>query len=268
MATKDAKRAFDAPRANLWMFDPDQLLLVEDPRDALYDERIKLPLDEPLVLNVMAQGILEPVVIVKREGIPVVVAGRQRVRAAIEANRRLKGNGHVPVRVPCVLRRDDDRACLGVMVSENELRQDDSPLRKAKKAQQLMGIGYTEGEISVMFGKSVQTVRNWLGLAESPKDILDQVERGEITPTVALKVRNLPREKQKEIIASVKANAKKVTGRKGAAQASARAVDAAVREAVPAQPRMRNRAEIEARLKTKNLAAGYVDALRWVLRIG
>lgn len=266
-----SKRAFEVGRANLWMFDPSQLHLVSDPGDPLYDARIKLPLDEALVLNIMAQGILEPVVIVKREGNPTVVAGRQRVRAALEANKRLQGNGHMPVRVPCVL-RSDDRACLGVMISENELRQDDGPLQKAKKAQQLLGIGYTEDEISVLFGVTKTSVRNWLQLAESPEEVRKLVETGEINTTTARKIRKLPKVQQVAAVAKAKA-AKKTQPRKGPKAKRAAAVTtkdvetAAGADLPPAQPRMRNRAEIEARLGEKNIDPTYASALRWVLRL-
>jgi len=83
-----SKTAFDASRISAFGFDPDDLVLIEDPKHPLYDARIKLPLKPEFVANIKALGVTVPVVVRKIDGRPVVIDGRQRVRAAIEANPR------------------------------------------------------------------------------------------------------------------------------------------------------------------------------------
>jgi ParB family chromosome partitioning protein len=47
------------------MFEPENLHLVTDKTHPLYDERIHLPISEAMVLNIMDQGVLEPIIVWK-----------------------------------------------------------------------------------------------------------------------------------------------------------------------------------------------------------
>jgi len=53
-------------KRDAFMFDPEDLVLVTDEKSPLYDDRVELPVDESLVLNIMfapdgtPQGVLEP----------------------------------------------------------------------------------------------------------------------------------------------------------------------------------------------------------------
>jgi ParB family chromosome partitioning protein len=254
----DGKRAFDTARTNLWMFDPNELVIIEDENDALYDPRVKLPLDPALVQNILYQGVLEPVVIVKREGDAVVVDGRQRVRAAREAVKIAKERGLTEVKVPAVLRRTDDRGALAVMISANEIRQDDGPLQRAEKCQRLLAAGYTEEELCTLFGKTKNTINNWLSLLEVFAPVRKAIERGELAASAAPQLKNLPKEEQLAAVEEAKT--------KGNGRASVKGVRKGMNK--PTAPRMRNRTEIEERIKTRGLPPDYREALKWVLRRG
>ena len=81
-----AKNSIDAygasGKTNVLMFDPENLHLVTDKTHPLYDERIHLPIDEGMVLNIKELGVLEPIIVWKdpETGLTCVVVGRQRVR--------------------------------------------------------------------------------------------------------------------------------------------------------------------------------------------
>lgn len=83
------KTAIDAPRENMFRVEPEKMVLVTDENHPLYDPRVHLPLRENLVLNIMAHGVKEPILIRKNGDTFEVVDGRQRVKHAIEANKRL-----------------------------------------------------------------------------------------------------------------------------------------------------------------------------------
>lgn len=120
--TKDSRAALGADgKKDVLLFDPENLTLVEDGASVLYDERIKLPTSEALVLNIMTYGVIEPIVVRKNPetGAPEVVAGRQRVKACREANRRLKASGCEVHRIAAIVKRGDPAALMGVMVSES-----------------------------------------------------------------------------------------------------------------------------------------------------
>lgn len=79
-----AKNSIDAygasGKTNVLTFKPESLHLVTDKAHPLYDERIHLPISEAMVLNIMDQGVLEPIIVWKdpETGLSCVVDGRQR----------------------------------------------------------------------------------------------------------------------------------------------------------------------------------------------
>jgi len=199
-----AKQLFDAKRSNIFFFDPDDLIVIgldttDGPEHPLYDARAKLPVDDKLVLNIMALGkILEPVGVRKNGEIVEVIYGRQRVKACREANKRLKASGCEPIFVPAIGERVDNSRAFGMMISENELRRGDAPLTKAQKLQKYIDLGHTEKDASEIFGITLQTAKNWLSLLDLDRSVQKMVESGKITATAAAGLVSLSREKQKE----------------------------------------------------------------------
>lgn len=180
----------------LW-FDPDKLHIETDDSYELYDERVKLKLDEAMVENIMAFGVLQPITInrVGRNGETVaVVDGRQRVRHAREANRRLKAAGKVPVRVPAVVAKSTD--LLGVMISANGHRFDETPMGRARKYLRYLGTGHSEDEAQIAYGVSRETLRQWRILLELHPDVQKAIDARELPGHVALKLREVPYEEQ------------------------------------------------------------------------
>ena len=136
-------------RGTYFKMDPDDLTIVglDTPHKAgehhLWDERINLPLDENMVLNIMALGVQESVrvEVEKTKGngkCAYVVDGRRRVMHAREANRRLKKQGEPPVRVPVIAERNTEEKDLSMLtVALNEIRLDDPMMVKAAKASRM-----------------------------------------------------------------------------------------------------------------------------------
>lgn len=205
-------------KSNVLFFEPEKLTLVTDEKSALYDERVHLEVDESLVLSIIAQGIIEPVVVRKNpeSGATEVVAGRQRVKAAIEANRRLKKQGSKQViHVPATVRRGaGDEASFDVMVAENEVRKADSPLVRANKMRRAIERGRTEAQIATIFGCSVATVKNLLGTLEASAPVRKALEAGTIAASDAYRLSKLEVPEQKEKLAELVKRAPKVKGKR------------------------------------------------------
>lgn len=258
-----AKNSIDAygarGKTNLLMFDPDDLEIVTDPEHALYDERVHLPLDESMVLSIMALGVVQPINITKdpETGKTLVAAGRQRVRAAREANRRLKSEGRPPIQIPAYPRRGTTADLMGVMVAENEIRKDDTPIGRARKMARLMDRGRSVAEVALLFGVTEQTVRNNLVLLDCCADVRNAVESGSLGAEHARKLVKLTPDEQRE-----KAKALIEAGRGVAPREKARRQRAIATGNTA--PRMRSRAEVAAKLKAPDLPPGWADALRWV----
>jgi DNA-binding transcriptional regulator YiaG len=174
-----SKTAFDASRISAFGFDPEDLVLIEDPKHPLYDARIKLPLKSEFVANIKALGVIEPVIVRKIDGVPVVIDGRQRVRAALEANRQRKAEGLEPMKVPAVERKGSAGDAYAVTISTNEHRQEDELRAKIEKAQRSHQLGNSEEDIATQFGVSVSTVKRWLDA--NPKERGPRKTRGKST---------------------------------------------------------------------------------------
>lgn len=189
-------------RDDLFRLAPEKLTVVVDKQHPLFDERVNLPLDEALVRNIMCNGVIEPVVVRQNgkseDGTPVVevVDGRQRVRCAIEANKRLTAEGKEPVQVSIVRRRGEVGDLFGVMISANELRRDDGIMVKARKLSRYMVMGRSEEDAATQFGCSVPTVRNLLSLLELHSDVQKAIERDALPATVAKELHSVPQEEQ------------------------------------------------------------------------
>lgn len=222
----DVKKAYGAAgRDELLWFRPEDLVVVTDPKHPLYDERVNLPLSEALVLSVMADGVIEAITVRKNgetsDGTPIVevVFGRQRVRAACEANRRFKAQRKELILVPATRRRGEDADLFGVMITENEQRQDDTPLARARKCARYMQFGKSELDASIRFGVTTTTIRSWLALLECAPEVQALVEKGEMPASIAVKLAKLPREEQPAVLEKLKEQGE-LRGEKGVKEAN------------------------------------------------
>jgi ParB family chromosome partitioning protein len=204
------------------MFDPEVLILVTDEKSPLYDDRINLPVDEALVLNIMfapdgvPQGVLEPVNTWRNpeNGNVEVIDGRQRVKAAREANKRLKKKGMEPIRVPAMIQRANPHRAMGMLISSNEHRQNDTPLGRAKKMQRYLDLGRDESEIATLFGISAASVKNHLSLLDAPAAVRNAVEGGKITASDGYKLAKLEPNEAKDKVAELIEQAPRAPGKK------------------------------------------------------
>lgn len=255
---------------SLLSFYPEKLVIVSDPAHPLYDERINLPLDEAMVRNIDAFGVLVPIIVTRDPdtGAVMVVDGRQRVRHALEANKRRDASGRALLLVPASTRKGDSGAeMLGVMVATNELRQADLPLIRAAKMQRLKNLGQDDNGVALAFGVNVLTVRNTLALLDCGKVAQKAIAEGYIGVSDALYLSRLtPAQQAAKVEEIVRATA----GKMGHAKAKAkREVIKGATEAV----KLKTRTQIAANFKavTENESGhpshrqGFLDALAWVL---
>lgn len=212
---KSSKDAYGANgQTNLLMFVPEALHLVDDQTHPLYDERIHLPLDEAMVLNIMEYGVLQPIMVWKdpETGLACVVAGRQRVRHTLEANKRLLAEGKDLLQVPGAVKRGSAIRMAGFRDSENEIRQPDTPLGRARKMSGHLERGHDENDLALMFGCSVKTVQATLALLDCTQAVQDAVEAEQITVTQARQLGDLPPEEQREKVLQLKQAGEGVKG--------------------------------------------------------
>jgi ParB-like chromosome segregation protein Spo0J len=105
--------------------------------------------------------------------------------------------------VECVILKDDERDLPALTLAENEIRVEDSPLVRAKKVERMLQHGHTLDEVALACGKSKATVESWRALLDLDRGIQGKVERGEVSATAVTKLARLPREQQKERLATL-----------------------------------------------------------------
>lgn len=214
----DAKKSLGAEgRGDLLFFDPDTLVLVEDPSHPLYDERVHLPVPEWLIESVMEVGVLEPIGVrkngVREDNTPIVEVsyGRQRTKAAREANKRLRAQGKELVRIPAVVKRGDAADLFGMSITENQARQADPPMVLARKMQRYLDMGRDMTQTARTFCMTKQTVKVHLKLLELHPELQKMIDSGKLSINVAKKLVVFPQEQQvgklDEIVNGALANA-------------------------------------------------------------
>lgn len=135
--------------------------------------------------SIRAQGLLQPVLVRRRlAGGYELIAGERRWRAAREAG--------LPT-VPAVVRDADDRDTLLLGLVENVAREQLSPVEEARAYATLLDeFSLSLGEVAGRVGRSKPSVSNRLRLLELPDDVLQLVERGELSEGHARAVLAVP----------------------------------------------------------------------------
>lgn len=254
---KNSIEAYGASgKTNLLFFDPSALTLVTDVDSPLYDPRVNLPVDEDLARNIDYQGVIEPVIVSKNPetGDAEILVGRQRVKAARLANEWRTARGVDPVMVPGYVFKGSRRDAIEFIVSENEVRKEDSPLGRAYKMRRMQAIGRGEDQIAVVFGCTVATVRSTLALLECTSAVQKAVEKGSINVTHAKQLSKMAPDEQREKVAALVA-----AGEGARPHERSRKQRAVMGE----QFRMKSRAQIAKELETAE--GERAAALRWVL---
>jgi ParB-like chromosome segregation protein Spo0J len=199
----------------MFRVDPNTLTIIgldtdDGPEHQLWDERINDPLNESMIKNIMALGVIEPIIVVV-EGAgdsrrAVVVDGRGRTRHAREANRLLKERGEPGLVVPVVAEKgmsEKDQQLFAV--SLNEIRRDDPVMVKAAKAARMKQRGSSSQDIALAFGVDPQTVSLWLSINGLSDDVKEAINAGWLGPTAAGQLASLTPSEQKETLAGLKA---------------------------------------------------------------
>jgi ParB family transcriptional regulator, chromosome partitioning protein len=250
---------------SVMMFAPEKLKLVRDKKHLLYDPRVEVAVNEQLVASIMFRGVMIPVRVWKDvdTGEVLVVDGRQRVKAAVEANKRLRKQGEPEKHVPGIALKSLPQHALGAMVLLNEGRLEPTPIERANAAQRLLDSGYSEEQAATILHATPASFKNYLSLLKCTTTVRSAIEAGKLAPTYAYQLSKLKPAEQKEKLEKLLKAAGNVKGK----HARGRKMRAASGE----KTKMRSRKEILAMIKTfgatpeGTVAPIVAVALRWVL---
>jgi len=146
-----------------------------------------------LARSIREVGVLQPVVVRRRDGGYELVAGERRVRAA-----RLAGLATIPA----IVREGDDTESLREAVIENIHREDLAPLELASAFQELLEeLGVTQETVAERLGYSRAHIANTIRLLSLPAEVQRLLAEGRIQAGHARALLGLPDDEAKSAVA-------------------------------------------------------------------
>lgn len=141
---------------------------LNQPRKTFKEDKI-----EELATSIKEHGIIQPIVVRKRENGYEIVAGERRWRAARKAEL---------TQVPCLVRELSDEQNMLFAIIENMQREDLNPIEEAEGLQRMMQtFGMTQEQVSKSVGKSRPYIANALRLLKLPQEIIEQIAEGNLS---------------------------------------------------------------------------------------
>jgi ParB family chromosome partitioning protein len=116
-----------------------------------------------LVASIAEKGIIEPIIVRRRNDRFQIIAGERRYQAAVQAGL---------TEVPAIIRDIDDDEVTEIALIENLQRKDLTPFEEAEALSQLSErAGLTHDQIAKRLGKSRTAVTETLTLNQMPEDV-------------------------------------------------------------------------------------------------
>ena len=161
------------------------------PRLDFNEEEIK-----GLAESIKTQGLLQPVVVRKKDSIYQIISGERRFRAF----QYLKKDS-----VPCIVKNAvSDREMLELALIENVQREELNEIEKAIAYQKLLlEYNYTHEQLSAQIGKSRTAITNALRLLNLPEDIQLLVRKNSVSMGHARALLSFTDEEQKNIVKKI-----------------------------------------------------------------
>ncbi len=138
------------------------------PRSVINDDTIA-----DLASSIKTKGILQPLIVKKKDKQYQIIAGERRYRAAMLAGLK---------EVPAIIRDADERESLELALIENLLREDLNPLEVAVVYEKFVEeFGYTHEDVAKRVGVDRSSVSNALRLLKLPEWIKTLMREGKLT---------------------------------------------------------------------------------------
>lgn len=160
----------------------------DQPRKHFSEEGI-----EELASSIKQYGIIQPLLVQKREDYYEIIAGERRWRAAMKAGLK---------EVPVIVKDYSNREAVEISLIENIQREDLNPIEEALAYDRLIQeFELTQEEVAGRVSKSRSAVTNSLRLLKLADDVRQMVIAGDISEGHARTLLGLPNEEMQRLLA-------------------------------------------------------------------
>ena len=128
---------------------------------------------EELSDSIKRYGLIQPIIVSKKQGYYEIIAGERRWRACKKAGLKT---------IPAILRDDDQRKNKEISLIENIQREDLNTVEKAEGIKTLMEeYSLTQQQVSEILGKSRSAIANTVRILNLDKRVLELAKEGKLT---------------------------------------------------------------------------------------
>jgi len=141
---------------------------IGQPRKKFDEESLK-----ELADSIKIHGVLQPILVVERDGRYLIVAGERRWRASKIAGLK---------EIPCLVADFSNSEIKEISIIENLQRADLSPIEEAKAIKELVDeFGWTQDVIAERLGKSRPAISNTLRILNLEPEVIKMIEEGKLS---------------------------------------------------------------------------------------
>lgn len=128
---------------------------------------------EELSESIKTYGVIQPIIVTKKDGYYEIVAGERRWRAAKKAGLQ---------EIPAIIREDDERRNQEIALIENIQREDLNPVEKALGIKKLMDeYNLTQQGVAEILGKARSSVANTVRILNLDERVIELALEGKLT---------------------------------------------------------------------------------------
>lgn len=128
---------------------------------------------EELAQSIGEYGLIQPIVVTKKDGYYSIIAGERRWRASKLAGLK---------EIPAIIRDDDEKVNSEISLIENMQREDLNPYEKALGIRTLIdNYGLSQENVAKKLGKGRSTIANWVRVLNLESRVLEMAKNGKLT---------------------------------------------------------------------------------------
>ena len=128
---------------------------------------------EELANSIKEYGVIQPIVVAKKDKYYEIIAGERRWRASKKAGLK---------EIPAIVKEDDEKRNKEISLIENIQREDLNPIEKARGIKVLMDeYDLTQAKVAEIIGKSRSSVANTVRLLNLDERVIELAIQGKLT---------------------------------------------------------------------------------------